>query len=66
MVERIAPEEVNNLIEEGEDVVLLDVRKGSWDRSDVMAKGAIRIPTEEIESRLNELPKDKLIVAYCT
>jgi rhodanese-related sulfurtransferase len=27
--------------------------------------GAISIPIDELERRLNELPLDKLIVAYC-
>jgi rhodanese-related sulfurtransferase len=53
-------------MESGEDVLLLDVRRGSWGRSDVKAKGALRIPPDEVESRLDEIPKNKLIVTYCT
>ena len=30
------------------------------------ADGALSIPLGELESRLGELPKDKLIAAYCT
>jgi len=65
-VTRISPEEVYQMIRRGEPVVLLDVRRGSWDESDIKAKGAIRIHPDEIEKRMKELPKDKLIVAYCT
>lgn len=44
--------------------VYLDVR-----RDDERAKGHIKndlhIPTKELEDRYEELPKDKLIIAYC-
>lgn len=30
MVDRVTSGEVNNMIEKGENIALLDVRKGSW------------------------------------
>jgi rhodanese-related sulfurtransferase len=46
-------------------VVLVDVRgKDAYDLEH--AEGAISIPYADLESRLAELPKDKLIAAYCT
>jgi rhodanese-related sulfurtransferase len=30
------------------------------------AAGAIAIPEEEIAARLNELPRDKDVILYCT
>jgi len=66
MVERIPPEEVYDRMQRGEDIMLLDVRSRSWYESDVKAKGAYRIAPDEVESRYNELPKDREIVAYCT
>ena len=66
MVQRLTPEEVYEKMERGEDVLLLDVRRASWDESDAKAKGALRIHPDEIESHLNEIPRNKLIVAYCT
>lgn len=65
-VERITPEEVYEHMQEDGDIVLLDVRRASWNESDVKAKGAIRINPDEIEEHLDELLKDKLIAAYCT
>jgi hypothetical protein len=63
-VPRISLEETKSKLDSGQ-VVLVDVRsKDSYDKSH--AVGAISIPEEEIGSRLNELPRDKEIVLYCT
>ncbi|HKP52555.1 MAG TPA: rhodanese-like domain-containing protein [Chloroflexia bacterium] len=44
--------------------IIVDVRaKQAYDEGHIA--GAISIPDAETESRLSELPKDKLIVAYC-
>ena len=47
------------------DAILLDVRgKTGWDAGHI--EGAVHIPMAELKQRLGELPKDKLIAAYCT
>lgn len=61
---RIEAAEAKGLVEKG-DAVLLDVRgKDAWDAGHV--QGAVHIPLDQLESRLKELPKEKLIAAYCT
>ena len=61
---RVAAEEVKRLAEKS-DVVIVDVRgKDAYDVEH--AEGALSVPLSELESRLAELPKDKLIAAYCT
>ncbi len=65
MVERITADQALQEVEKG-NAVLLDVRTGSWDKSDVKAHGAHRIPPKEAEIHLDELPKDKEIITYCT
>jgi len=51
----------------GEDFTVLDVRNPqAWAGSDVMAKGAIRVPLEGFEQYLPRIPKNKPIVTYCT
>jgi 3-mercaptopyruvate sulfurtransferase SseA len=61
---RVSAAEVRQALAKGE-AVLVDVRgKESYDASH--AQGAISIPLAEIESRAGELPKDKLVVTYCT
>lgn len=61
---RISGEEALKLVTKGEAVVV-DVRqKPAWEGSH--ADGAISMPLAEVGKRLSELPKDKLIAAYCT
>jgi predicted sulfurtransferase len=61
---RVEAEEVKRLAARGE-AVIVDVRnKDAYDLEH--AEGALSIPLNELEGRLAELPKDKLIAAYCT
>ena len=61
---RITAEELKPLVAKG-DAILLDVRgKTAWDAGHI--EGAMHIPMAELKQRLGELPKDKLIAAYCT
>ena len=61
---RISATEARQAVEKG-TAVLVDVRaKESYDIEH--AQGAILLPVYEIPTRANELPKDKLIITYCT
>jgi predicted sulfurtransferase len=61
---RVEAEEVQRLAAKGE-VVIIDTRnKDAYDFEHI--EGALHMPTDQIESRLAELPKDKFIAAYCT
>jgi len=61
---RISGEDALKALAKGE-AVLVDVRaKESYDSEH--AKGAISIPLSDLASRMGELPKDKLIITYCT
>lgn len=61
---RITATEARQALAKGE-AVLVDVRpKESYDAEH--AQGAIVIPLSEITARAGELPKDKLVITYCT
>jgi 3-mercaptopyruvate sulfurtransferase SseA len=61
---RIGPAEAREALAKG-TAVLVDVRaKESYDAEH--AQGAILIPLGDIPARAGELPKDKLIITYCT
>ncbi len=48
-------------------VIILDLRaSGSYDRSKVKIKGAIRIAPEELADSLAMIPMGREIVTYCT
>lgn len=67
-VAALTPEEAQQLATVDSSVVLLDVRTPQEFRSTTgHLQGALLIPVQELEQRMNELApyKDKTIVAYC-
>lgn len=44
-------------------MLLLDVRE--LEEREITSIGGMHIPLRDVPSRINELPKDKLIVCYC-
>ena len=62
-VHRVTVTELQNMVNKNE-VFIVDVRnEDAYNAGHV--RGAKLIPLSEIEKRSGELPKDKLIVAYC-
>jgi hypothetical protein len=63
-VERISVKQAKELLDKGE-ALLYDVRsQAAYDQSH--AVGAISLPEADVDARLSELPKDKLLILYCT
>jgi rhodanese-related sulfurtransferase len=64
--ERIAIEDVKVRMDRGDRIILIDSRSSiAWGRSGVKIPGALRIPDDEIQQNLDELPKGVPIVVYC-
>jgi rhodanese-related sulfurtransferase len=64
---RITVHEVGTRMQAGEQFVFVDTRNPqAWAESAVKLPGALRIPADQLEKHLFELPKNKPIVAYCT
>ncbi|HKQ79729.1 MAG TPA: rhodanese-like domain-containing protein [Blastocatellia bacterium] len=65
--DRITIRQLKGMIDEKEDVVIIDTRDGaSYVGSTVKIKGAIHITLDKLEAKMKDLPKNKLIVLYCT
>ena len=63
-VRRIAPADARQAFDSGK-AIIIDVRdEASYKAGHI--KGARWIPVNEIESRIKELPRDKMIVTYCS
>jgi hypothetical protein len=60
-VPRITLAEFKALLASASPPFVIDVRAGV----DTKIKGAHSIPLAEIETRLNEIPRDRAIVTYC-
>ena len=61
---RITADELHKLWEKG-DVLVIDTRPEPTYKQEHI-KGSISIPTGSIPDHLSELPRTKLIAAYCT
>ena len=65
--DRITIKEIKKRMERGESILFIDTRSShGWSESDVKVPGALRIHFSELEQHLDELPRDRLIVTYCT
>jgi rhodanese-related sulfurtransferase len=62
-LEPVTADELKTRLKRG-DVVVVDVRPEPEYRAGHI-RGALSVPVEELVTRLQELPRDKTIVAYC-
>ena len=66
-LQRITPRELDLRLQRGERIVLLDVRRrDKWAAKQGGIPGAIWLPLEEIPQRARDLPRDALIITYCS
>lgn len=64
---RISLDEVKQRLDRGEAVFFIDTRsEASWNTSSIKIPGAHRIHYSEMEKHLGEIPRDRLVVTYCT
>ena len=64
---RIGIDELKKRMQAGEDIIFIDTRNPqAWAQSDVMLPKAIRVPVDDLDKHVYEIPKDRTIVAYCT
>jgi len=64
---RVTVDEVRERIRRGEQLTFIDTRRPqAWNESQVKLPGAIRIPADEAEQHLDEIPKDRAVITYCT
>jgi len=63
-VKRVTTKELEAMLKDGTAIVV-DVRsKAMYDAGHI--RGAKLVPVTEIDKRADELPKDKMIVTYCS
>ena len=62
-VPRISPEELKDRLDNGEAILVVDSRSSLEFETQHIA-GAISVPSFEVESRLDEFPRDQEIVFY--
>lgn len=66
-VTRVTADEVKERMDRGEPFTFLDARNPeAWGEATEKLPGAIRVPADEVEDRLPEIPRDRTIITYCT
>lgn len=64
---RITAEDAKYKIDHGEEIFFLDTRnEKAWTASDRKLPGAMRLGVDEVQFWSHKLPRDKLIITYCT
>lgn len=64
---RITVDEILERMNRGEEFVFVDTRNpNAWAEADTKLPGAIRVPADETELHLKEIPPNRTIIAYCT
>src|SRR3954465_4998927 len=64
---RVTTEEVKERMERGEQFTFVDTRNPqAWGEAETKLPGAIRVPADEVEQHLDEIPRDRAVITYCT
>ncbi|HEV7373753.1 MAG TPA: rhodanese-like domain-containing protein [Pyrinomonadaceae bacterium] len=63
-VRRITTVELRDDLDKGNTIVIDTRPLENYKQSHI--KGSISVPLDQVQSRINELPRDKMIVAYCS
>lgn len=64
---RITTDEMKERLDRGEQFTFVDTRNPTaWGESDKKLPNALRVPAGELAQHLNEIPKDRAVITYCT
>jgi rhodanese-related sulfurtransferase len=64
---RITVDEVKQRMDRGEQFAFVDSRNPqAWAESGRKLPNAIRVPANELDEHLDEIPKDRTVITYCT
>jgi rhodanese-related sulfurtransferase len=64
---RITVDEVGERLNRGEEFAFVDTRNPeAWAQSDRKLPNALRVPADEVDQHLGEIPRDRAVITYCT
>lgn len=64
---RVTVDEVKERMDRGETFTFVDTRNPqAWGEATRKLPGAIRVPADEVEQHLDEIPHDRTVITYCT
>lgn len=63
----ITADEVKARLKKGEQLFFVNLRHHQdWDLAVMKARGALRVPDDQVEAHLDEIPRDRTVVVYST
>ena len=64
---RVTVDEVKQRMDRGEEFTFIDTRNPkAWAEAETKLPGAIRIPAEEVQQHIDEIPRGRSVITYCT
>ena len=64
---RVTIDEIKERMDRGEQFTFVDSRNPqAWAEAESKLPGAIRVPADEVEQHLSEIPHDRTVITYCT
>jgi rhodanese-related sulfurtransferase len=64
---RVTVDEVKERMDRGEQFTFVDTRNPqAWGEAETKLPGAVRVPASELEQHLDEIPRDRAVITYCT
>ena len=67
MAQKISVDVLRKRLDRGGDVFFVDARNPvAWGQAETKLPAAIRVPADQVEQHLADIPRDRTIVTYCT
>jgi len=64
---RVTVDEVKERMDRGEQFAFVDTRNPqAWGEAETKLPGAIRVPAGEVDEHLDDIPRDRVVITYCT
>jgi rhodanese-related sulfurtransferase len=64
---RVTVDELKQRMDRGEQFAFVDTRNPkAWGEAETKLPGAIRVPADDVEMHLGEIPRDRTVITYCT
>ena len=64
---RVTVDEVKERMDREEQFAFVDTRNPkAWGEATTKLPGAIRVPADEVQQHLGEIPHDRTVITYCT
>jgi membrane protein DedA with SNARE-associated domain len=64
---RIEPEELKQMLDEGQEVVIVDLRHNlEFEAEPQTIMGALRLSPDELQEKHGQIPRDRDVILYCT